>query len=511
MKERYKIVSGASTPETPDRRELADWLAKDGQLLIPLVELLEKGERAIDEVIDVMGRATIEAVLRMSAEQVAGPKEQGRRDADRELYWHGVQAGRVALKERQLRVDKPRLRKKRPRADEPGEVEVPAYTALQADQPLADRMLEVVLQGVSTRKYETVLPALADQVGVSKSEVSRETIEAGTRILKELAERALGELDVLVVYLDGIVFGDYHVLAAVGVDADGRKHVLGLCGGASENTEITAGLLEDLVARGLRADRRRLFVIDGAKALRQAIGRVFGVVAGQPRDLQAEEDADVSERDLRGHAGEAAPSLRRRTGQAQVLVDHRDLIGAPPELARPFGQVVLSPGRFAMVLDLGSGGLPHVDDRGAAQVGGLDFRVTHRRAPFLRAVAAAPPGRSALPARRTRRCGARPPASPTRSVRGAGSSGSRGSVACSSSVSMRRRRASTIVRVCNNSVMPARRGAVPALRSFGPVDVASVQAIGVNRRLPSGNTNRSRCTPCRYIRLRTARRRPLNG
>ena len=56
-----------------------------GQLLIPPVELLEKGERAIDEVIDVMGRATIEAVLRMSAEQVAGPKEQRRRDADREL------------------------------------------------------------------------------------------------------------------------------------------------------------------------------------------------------------------------------------------------------------------------------------------------------------------------------------------------------------------------------------------------------------------------------------------
>ena len=154
----------------------------------------------------------------------------------------------------------------RRRAAEPGEVEIPAYTALQADQRLADRMLELVLRGVSTRKYETVLPAMADQVGVSKSEVSRETIEAGTRVLKELVERDLSELDVLVVYLDGIVFGDYHVLAAVGVDADGRKHVLGLCGGASENTEVTAGLLEDLVARGLRADRRRLFVIDGTGA-----------------------------------------------------------------------------------------------------------------------------------------------------------------------------------------------------------------------------------------------------
>ena len=57
---------------------------------------------------------------------------------------------------------------------------------------------------------------MAEQVRISKSEVSRETIEAGTRVLQELAERA-----------DGIQFADYHVLAAV--DADGRKHVLGLC------------------------------------------------------------------------------------------------------------------------------------------------------------------------------------------------------------------------------------------------------------------------------------------
>ena len=274
MKEQaYRIVGEESTASS---RELADWLAKDGQLLIPLVELLEKGERAIDEVIDVMGRATVEAVLQMSAEQVAGPKAQGRRGADRGVYWHGVQGGRVALKERQLRVAKPRLRKKRRRADESGEVEVPAYTALQANQGLADRMLELVMNGVSTRRYARVLPKMADQVGISKSAVSRETIEAGTRVLAELAERDLSELDVLVVYVDGIVFGDYHVLAAVGVDATGRKHVLGLREGGSENATVATALLEDLVERGLRADRRRLFVIDGAKALRSAIGHVFG-------------------------------------------------------------------------------------------------------------------------------------------------------------------------------------------------------------------------------------------
>ena len=263
MKIPYRIVPRASTTSS---QELAAWLAQDGQLLVPLVELLEKGERAIDEVIDVRGRATVEAVLQMSAEQMVGSRAQGRRGSDREVYWQGAQGGRVALKERQLRVAKPRLRKKRPRAGESGEVEIPAYTALQADRRQADRMLELVLNGVSTRRYASVLPALADQVGISKSEVSRETIEAGTRVLQELAERHLSELDVLVVYLDGIQFGDYHVLAAVGVDVRGRKHVLGLRDGPSENATVTTGLLEELVERGLRADRRRLFVIDGAKA-----------------------------------------------------------------------------------------------------------------------------------------------------------------------------------------------------------------------------------------------------
>ena len=113
-------------------------------------------------------------------------------------------------------------------------------------------------------------------MGISKSEASRGTIEAETRVLKELAERDLSALDVLAVYVDGIVFGEYHVLAAVGVDATSRKHVLGLREVGSENATVVAGLLEDLVERGLRADRRRLFVIDGAKALRSDIAHVFG-------------------------------------------------------------------------------------------------------------------------------------------------------------------------------------------------------------------------------------------
>ena len=71
----------------------------------------------------------------MSAEQVAGPKAQGCRGPDREVYWHGVQGGHVALKGRQLRVAKPRLRKKRRLADGSGEVEVPLSLSLLQGRP----------------------------------------------------------------------------------------------------------------------------------------------------------------------------------------------------------------------------------------------------------------------------------------------------------------------------------------------------------------------------------------
>jgi transposase-like protein len=272
MSRRYQIVDRPDRRATVDPARLATLLARDGQLLLPLLDLIEHAEAAVDDLIDVMGRATIEAVLLMSAETVAGPKQQGKK-ADRDIAYHGSQPGRVALKERQLRVTRPRLRKKSP---QPGEAEVPAYEAMRKDGRLADRMLEILIDGVSTRRYEGVLPEMADTVGVSKSQVSRETIEAGERSLKELAERDLSGLGSLAIWIDGLQLGSHHVICAVGVDAKGRKHVLGLREGATENAAVAKALLEELVRRGLDPARPRLFVIDGSKALRSAIDAVFG-------------------------------------------------------------------------------------------------------------------------------------------------------------------------------------------------------------------------------------------
>src|SRR5439155_8655056 len=69
---------------------------------------------------------------------------------------------------------------------------------------------------------------------------------------------------------------EHHVLSAVGVDMEGCKHISGIEIGATENAAAVNGLLTSLRDRGLPTDRKYLFVIDGAKALRAAIEEVFG-------------------------------------------------------------------------------------------------------------------------------------------------------------------------------------------------------------------------------------------
>lgn len=73
----------------------------------------------------------------------------------------------------------------------------------------------------------------------------------------------------LVIYLDGMCFGAHHVINAVGMDRAGRKHLLGIQLGATENAAAVKDLLVRLREQGLKTEQRYLFVIDGAKALRR--------------------------------------------------------------------------------------------------------------------------------------------------------------------------------------------------------------------------------------------------
>lgn len=136
-----------------------------------------------------------------------------------------------------------------------------------------------MLVGVTTRKYARSLepvPAEVKTRGTSKSAVSRRFVDATAVALEQMMSKSLGGLELAALMLDGIVCGAHTVLVALGIDATGKKHVLGLWEGATENAAACKSLLSSLVDRGLRTDRSLLVVIDGSKALSKAVRDVFG-------------------------------------------------------------------------------------------------------------------------------------------------------------------------------------------------------------------------------------------
>ncbi len=107
--------------------------------------------------------------------------------------------------------------------------------------------------------------------------MSREWITATRGALAELCERNLAELGrIAVLMIDGLVYAGECIVVALGVSEQGKKHVLGLVQGASENAAVVQGLLDDLIQRGLDAKAKRLYVLDGSKALRSAVKKTFG-------------------------------------------------------------------------------------------------------------------------------------------------------------------------------------------------------------------------------------------
>ena len=274
MKKAYRTIGKQGKV---NEQELISFLVKNGQGLLPMVDLIEPCQVACNELIDVTGRAAIQAVLQLSAMEAAGgPPQQGKRRVG-DVVFYGRQPGQVFLSDRKLEVERPRLRRKGSKGHE---VEVPAYAAMRDQEQMRARMLDTLLHGVSTRNYKAVIPEMAETAGVSRSAVSRAAIEASEAELDALLNRRFDELKLRVIYVDGLIFGDYTMIGAVGVDLEGNKHVLGIREGATENSTVITALLEDIVARGVDAKRKMLFVIDGSKALRAAINAVFG--AHQP-------------------------------------------------------------------------------------------------------------------------------------------------------------------------------------------------------------------------------------
>jgi putative transposase len=266
VKKTYHIVTRAARESAA---VIEQFCQTNGQILLPIVNLIQNASHVVENVIHEVGHQMLEQILVLSAEQVAGTRTPGKASGD--IRYHGSQPGCVQLADRKVKVKRPRLRHKTE-----GEVKVPAYEMLRQDRGLGQHMLGALLRGVSTREYQEVLPQMAETVGVSRSAISRKAVEASAEQLQQLQERHWEDSGILVIYIDGQRFGEHHILSAVGVDAEGKKHILGIESGATENAASVKRLLNHLRDHGLPTDRKYLFVIDGAKALRAAIEEIFG-------------------------------------------------------------------------------------------------------------------------------------------------------------------------------------------------------------------------------------------
>ncbi len=195
---------------------------------------------------------------------------------EREAGRHGSAPGSVVLGGRRVRVERPRVR-----SVDGDEVQLESYATFGDDDLLGKVVLERMLAGLATRRHraanEPVGAAVeAEATSTSRSAVSRRFIAGTSRALEELMSRDLGELDVVVLMVDGVNFAEACCVVALAITSDGTKVPVGLWLGDTENKTVVTALLADLVARGLDASGGLLVVIDGAKALAAGVRKVFG-------------------------------------------------------------------------------------------------------------------------------------------------------------------------------------------------------------------------------------------
>ena len=242
------------------------------QISLPVQGVLRDVRHAFLGLCIDAGQKVLAAMMEADRIALCGPK--GVPDARRRAVRGGSTASQVVLGGQRIAV-----RRTRARSTSEGELALPSFQWAACGDPLDAATMAAIAAGVSTRRYASTLepvPAAHQPRAASKSAVSRRFVQLSQEQLAQWLARPIGELDLPVVMIDGIHFRDRVILLALGIDSKGDKHVLGLREGSTEATRVVAALLSDLVERGLDADRVRLWVIDGGKALRKAIVQTFG-------------------------------------------------------------------------------------------------------------------------------------------------------------------------------------------------------------------------------------------
>src|SRR2546425_299322 len=241
---------------------------------LPLVDLLIDTRAELTELVVRSGMKVLEAMLEEDRTAICGPRYQ--HQVDRDSGRAGTTESTVVLGGRKVQIRRPRVRA--------GKTEVPLPTseAMAHTDPLNRRIGEPMLRGAATRRYARSLeplPAAIRSRGTSKSSVSRRFVARTTVQVTAWQTASLEALDLVAIFIDGVVFAEHCLVVALGIDATGQKHPLGLWDGSTENATVCQGLLSHLQSRGLRTDRSVLVILDGSKALRSAVDHTFGRAA----------------------------------------------------------------------------------------------------------------------------------------------------------------------------------------------------------------------------------------
>jgi transposase-like protein len=242
-------------------------------------ELLANGfdiQTIIEELkLDVKALAT-SAATRLLSTIIQGEVHQmvgDRYGREGELYPWGSQRGYVVVGGQKVSIQRPRVRKGKKGGSE---VIPTSYIQFQQDEDRERNVFAKAMARMSCRDYKKAIEVVEEGYGISKSVISRDLVTATTKELDALLHQSLEDFEMVVLVIDGIVLGGTVFICALGVDAHGKKRVLGFLEGATENSDVCKRMLEHLGERGLKLNRPLLAILDGSKALSKAVRDVCG-------------------------------------------------------------------------------------------------------------------------------------------------------------------------------------------------------------------------------------------
>jgi len=223
--------------------------------------------------------AMIQMLLPLAIDAIKGELQNEVASLAGERYKHdggtikrwGSNKGSVYLGNQKTKIQVPRIRD----IETGSEISLKSYNALQNPRQIDDSILSLVINGISTRKYERAASKIPETFGIKSTTISRKFIKTSSKKLKELLGRELFKEDIVAILVDGKTFADSDMIIALGINLKGEKIVLGFIEAGTENNTVIERFMRDLVDRGLSTEYEILFIIDGAKGLYKGIKSVF--------------------------------------------------------------------------------------------------------------------------------------------------------------------------------------------------------------------------------------------